>query len=60
QFRPRILSCYYVLDEDKYIYLDEREMGDRTWTANRICYYQAIPSGEINKNPNLLPQNPFR
>jgi hypothetical protein len=60
QFRPRILSCYYVLDEDKYIYLDEREMGNRTWTANRTCYYQAIPVGEINKNPNLLPQNPFR
>ncbi|MDD4108810.1 MAG: RagB/SusD family nutrient uptake outer membrane protein [Prolixibacteraceae bacterium] len=60
QFRPRILSCYYVIDEDKYIYLDEREMGNRTWTANRICYYQSIPSGEINKNPNLLPQNPFR
>lgn len=60
QFKPRILSCYYVLDEDKYIYLDEREMANRTWTANRTCYYQAIPSGEINKNPKLLPQNPFR
>lgn len=60
QFKPRILSCYYVLDEDKYIFLDEQELANRTWTASRTCYYQAIPSGEINKNPNLLPQNPFR
>jgi len=57
---PRILSCYYVIDEGKYIYLDEREMGNRTWTAEKKSYYQAIPAGEINKNPNLLPQNPLR
>lgn len=60
QYRPRILGCYYVLDEDKYIYLDEQEMANRNWTANRNAYYQGIPAGEINKNPNLLPQNPFR
>ena len=60
-FRPRILGSYYILDEDKFIYLDEREMGNRTYNASRTtCYYQAIPAGEINKNPNLLPQNPFR
>lgn len=57
---PRILSCYYVIDEDKYIYLDEREMSSRTWTAERKSYYQGIPQGEINKNSNLLPQNPLR
>ena len=57
---PRILSCYYVIDEGKYIFLEEREMGTRTWTANRNCYYQGIPAGEINKNPKLLPQNPLR
>ena len=57
---PRILACYYVIDENKYIYLDEREMGGRTWNANRNCYYQGIPQGEINKNPKLLPQNPLR
>ena len=61
QFRPRILGSYYVLNEDKYIFLDEREMGNKSWSVSRTtCYYQAIPSGEINKNPNLLPQNPFR
>jgi len=57
---PRILSCYYVIDEGKYIYLDEREMGSRNWNAEKKSHYQAIPAGEINKNPNLLPQNPLR
>jgi hypothetical protein len=60
QWRPRILSCYYVIDEQKYIYLNEREMRTRTWNFNRSAYYQGIPAGEINRNPNLLPQNPFR
>ncbi len=57
---PRILSCYYVIDENKYIYLNEREMTGRNWNFERKAYYQGIPAGEINKNPNLLPQNPFR
>ena len=60
RYIPRILSCYYVMDEGKYIYLDEREMSQRNWTANRNIYYLSIDAGEINKNPNLLPQNPFR
>jgi len=60
QFRPRILAFYYVIDEDKWIALDEREISNRTWTASRNCYYQSIPSDELNKNPNLLPDNPFR
>ena len=60
RWTPRILTCYYVIDEKKFIYLDEREMGNRTWTAEKKCYYQSIPAGEINKNPNLLPQNPLR
>ena len=59
-YRQRILGSYYILDEDKFIYLDEREMGNRAWNASRTCYYQSIPQGEINKNLNLLPQNPFR
>ena len=57
---PRILSCYYVIDEGKYIYLDEREMSQRTWTARNTIYYQGLPGGEINKDPNLLPNNPLR
>lgn len=59
QWCPRILSCYYVFDEDKYIYLEEREMSNRRWNAGRNCYYQSIPAGERNRNPKLL-QNPLR
>ncbi|MDR2120676.1 MAG: RagB/SusD family nutrient uptake outer membrane protein [Tannerella sp.] len=57
---PRVLMCYYVLDEGKYIYLDEHERWNQSWTANKNCYYEGIPQGEINKNPNLLPKNPLR
>ena len=60
RYIPRILSCYYVIDEGKYIYLDEREMSQRSWTANQNIYYMGIPGDQINKNPNLLPQNPLR
>ncbi|GHT18346.1 glycan metabolism protein RagB [Bacteroidia bacterium] len=59
-WRPRVLMAYKVLDEGKYIYLDERNTADRVWNAAPNVYYQAIPQGEINKNNNLLPQNPLR
>jgi hypothetical protein len=57
---PRVLMCYYVLDEGKYIYLDEHERWNQNWNANKNCYYEGIPGDEINKNPNLLPRNPLR
>jgi len=59
QFRPRMLSCYYVASEGKYIYLDETNRLNRTWTASRQCYYEPIPAGEIGKNNKLLPNNPL-
>jgi hypothetical protein len=59
QFRPRVLSAYYVADEGKYIYLDETNRLNRTWTASRACYYEPIPGGEIGKNNKLLPNNPL-
>jgi starch-binding outer membrane protein, SusD/RagB family len=59
QFRHRVLSCYYVADEGKYIYLDEINRWNRSWTASKQCYYEPIPWGEIGKNNNLLPQNPL-
>jgi hypothetical protein len=59
-WHPRVLMAYLVLDEGKYIYLDEREKGNRSWNAATNVYYQAIPQDEINKNTNLLPQNPLR
>lgn len=60
EYRPRIMSCYHILDENKYIYLEEQTMIGSTWNAPRNAYYEGIPQGEINKNPNLLPQNPLR
>lgn len=59
QFRHRVLSCYYVADEGKYIYLDETNRWNRSWTASKSCYYEPIPWGEIGKNEKLLPQNPL-
>jgi hypothetical protein len=59
QFRPRVLSCYFVADEGKYIYLDENNRLNRGWTASKSCYYEPIPWGEIGKNKKLLPQNPL-
>ncbi len=59
QFRHRMLSCYYVYDEGKYIYLDEVNRLNRSWTASKQCYYEPIPAGEIGKNRKLLPQNPL-
>jgi hypothetical protein len=59
QFRHRVLSCYFVADEGKYIYLDEINRWNRSWTASKSCYYEPIPWGEIGKNENLLPQNPL-
>ena len=59
-YRPRALACYYVIDEDKYIYLDERIKDGSTWTCPRNVYYQSLPNAEILLNPNYGPQNPLR
>ena len=58
-FRPRVLSCYYVANEGKYIYLDEANRLNRTWSAAKSCFYEPIPAGEIGKNNKLLPNNPL-
>jgi len=48
------LSGYYVISEGKYIYLNEANPHGRTLTFNKLNYYEPIPGGEINKNPNLV------
>jgi hypothetical protein len=53
------LTCYYVFAEGKYIYLDEVNRSNRSITAPKRAAYEKIPQGEINKNTNLLPQNPL-
>lgn len=53
------LTCYYLFDEGKYIYLDEVNRDNRSITAPKSAAFEKIPQGEINKNTNLLPQNPL-
>jgi len=52
------LMPYYVLNENKYIFLAEPELYNREYTFQKQFYYEGIPGGEIGKNPNLLPNNP--
>lgn len=59
QYYPHALTCYYVFDEGKYIYLDEVNRDNRAITAPKRAAYEPIPQAEINKNTNLLPQNPL-
>jgi hypothetical protein len=58
-YYPHALTCYYVFDEGKYIYLDEINRDNRSISAQKRAAYEPIPQGEINKNKNLLPQNPL-
>jgi hypothetical protein len=58
-FRPRMLSAYYVANEGKYIYIDEINRNNRSWNAAKACFYEPIPGGEILKNAKLLPNNPL-
>jgi starch-binding outer membrane protein, SusD/RagB family len=50
---------YYIYDEKKYIFLKSRHEEDGEFTFDLKMYYEPIPQGEINKDPNLLPQNPL-
>ena len=60
QYIPRALECYYDRANGKYIFLDESVKNNETWSASKASNYEPIPQGEINKNTNLLPQNPLR
>ena len=48
------LLPYYVMDENKWIFLNEVEREGRKVTFEKRWYYEQIPSGEIGKNPNLI------
>lgn len=52
------LMPYYVISENKYIFLAERETFDRNYNFEKKFYYEPIPGGELGKNPNLYPNNP--
>ena len=48
------LSGYYVVNEGKYIFLNEANPFGRELTYDKRYYYEQIPGGEINKNPKLV------
>jgi hypothetical protein len=53
----RVFCPFYVAANGKYIFdwrIDER---NTRWTFNPNWYYEPIPSGQITKNPNLVPNN---
>ena len=68
-FVPNSLMPYLVLDELKYmpngerinsyIFIKEREPWNKTFNFEKKWYYEPLPGGELNKNPNLYPQNPI-
>lgn len=54
----KTFAPYYVYNEGKYIFLKEKHKIDVEWTFPVKLYYEGIPQEEINKNENLLPNNP--
>jgi hypothetical protein len=59
QTKFNALYAYYIEDEDKYIYLDEEQAYlNNYFSFNKRYYYEGLPGGELNKNPNLWPNNP--
>lgn len=54
----KTFAPYYVYDEKKYIFLKGQHKIDVEWTFPIKLYYEGIPSAEIDKNENLLPNNP--
>lgn len=53
-YRQRTLLPYYVLSENKYIYLNEVPLHNTSVDFQKRWYYEQIPGGEIGKNPNLV------
>lgn len=51
---PHVLYPYYVLSENKWIFLNEVEAFGRRINFEKRWYYEQIPGGEIGKNPNLI------
>ena len=52
------LMPYYVENEQKYIFLKDKELFDRNYNFEKKFYYEPIPGGELATNPNLYPNNP--
>lgn len=57
-FFPRYLSAYYILDEGKWIYLEEDNGLSKFYNASKKAFYEPIPLSEMSKN-KLMIQNPL-
>ena len=53
-FMVHTLLSYYVVNEGKYIFLNEANPFGRELTYDKRWYYEQIPGGEINKNDKLI------
>ena len=53
-----VINPYYVVENGKYIFQRRPDERNARYTFNVNWYYEPIPTGEIGKNPNLLPNNP--
>ncbi len=51
---PHGIVAYKVLDEGKYIFLEDGIRFVRTLTYNQRAYYEQIPGSEITKNPYMV------
>jgi hypothetical protein len=52
------IAPYYVWNEQKYIILKQIEAYQRVYSFQKKWYYEPLPGGELQKNPNLFPNNP--
>ena len=52
------LKPYYVANEDKFIFLKEYASNSE-FTCEKHYYYSPMPADELQKNPNLYPNNPI-
>jgi hypothetical protein len=61
--RWRILNTFYSTDAQKYFlsvkFQEPRGGFQYIFTFDTRYYYQPIPAGEINKNPNIKPNPGF-
>ena len=53
-----MLYPYFILENGKYIFQRRTDERNAVYTFDVRWYYEPIPSDQIAKNPNLLPNNP--
>ncbi len=51
------LYPYYVADESKYIFI-RHPRTEQLFRFEKKSYYAPLPTDAVNRNPNLLPNNP--